>query len=84
VVHGLACTSLARGHNVTVIMPFYECYAPPHFTQLPPPACQLHKRCRTNLVTPPLLAPLTPPPICPPLPPPSHPQTNFAQCRWEV
>lgn len=24
-VHGLACTSLARGHNVTVIMPFYEC-----------------------------------------------------------
>uniref|UniRef100_A0A383VX60 Starch synthase, chloroplastic/amyloplastic n=2 Tax=Tetradesmus obliquus TaxID=3088 RepID=A0A383VX60_TETOB len=25
VVHGLARTCLARGHNVTVIMPFYEC-----------------------------------------------------------
>lgn len=25
VVHGLARTSLARGHNVTVLMPFYEC-----------------------------------------------------------
>jgi hypothetical protein len=24
-VHGLARTCLARGHNVTVIMPFYEC-----------------------------------------------------------
>jgi hypothetical protein len=25
VVHGLARTSLARGHNVSVLMPFYEC-----------------------------------------------------------
>jgi starch synthase len=24
-VHGLARKSLARGHNVSVIMPFYEC-----------------------------------------------------------
>jgi starch synthase len=25
VVHGLARTCLARGHNVTVVLPFYEC-----------------------------------------------------------